>query len=318
VYPVYLLLGPEKVTKRERVGAILRQHGIADDPADPSRSQYFASDSAPDEIMSEIATYPFFGKAKAVIVHEAERLPRAGLEAYLSSPLETTVLMLLSEKGKGKFNASLERLCEKVGRVEVFWELFEDKLAPWAEAKARREYGLASPPGLGAFLIDICGRNMALIEQSLQILANRFANNKFTFDEAGHVLGEQRGSDIFECVSHCFGGQLVPALSRLRALFAEGESPIFVQTMLMRQAELLWRYLAGARSKEGLGVQVMAFREIERQSRSWSMPRLSRAIRMLCALDHSLKSEPSFVGALRLELAVLSLARLSAHGSRGA
>lgn len=287
---------------------ILKSHGIADDPANPARSQYFASDSPAEEIMSEITSYPFFGSAKAVIVHEAERLPRPALEAYLASPLETTVLILLSEKTKGKFSAPLERLCEKMGTIEIFWELFENQLGAWAENKARREYGLAMPSGLGALLTEICGRNMALVEQSLQILSNYFLDKSFTLEETSRVLGEQRGSDIFAFVAHCFHGQAVPAITMLRAILAEGESPIFVQAMLMRQAELLWRYHAGARTKESLGVQQMAFREIEQQSRSWSMPLLSRALSLIASLDRSFKSEPAYCGALRLELAVFSLA----------
>jgi DNA polymerase III delta subunit len=306
---VYLLLGPEKVTKRERVAAILKTHGIADDPANPARIQYFAGDTPADEIISEIASYPFFGGAKAVIVHEAERLPRPALEAYLMSSLDTTVLILLSEKTKGKFSAPLERLCEKAGAVEVFWELFENQLGAWAENKAGREYGLAAPHGLGALLAEICGRNMALVEQSLQILSNYFLDKSFTLEEAGRVLGEQRGSDIFAFIAHCFQGQAVPAVAMLRAILAEGESPIFVQSMLMRQAELLWRYHAGARTKEGLGVQQMAFREIEQQSRNWPAPLLSRALCLIASLDRSFKSEPAYCGLLRLELAVYALAR---------
>jgi DNA polymerase III subunit delta len=307
--PVYLLLGPEKVMKRERVTAILKQHGIADDPANPARSQYFASDSPAEEIMSEITSYPFFGGVKAVIVHEAERLPRPALESYLSSPLETTVLILMSDKTKGKFSAPLERFCDKVGTIEVFWELFENQLSSWAENKARREYGLAIPPGLGALLTEICGRNMALVEQSLQILSNYFLDKSFALEEVSRILGEQRGSDIFALVAHCFQGQTVPAITMLRSILSEGESPIFVQSMLMRQAELLWRYHAGARTKESLGVQPMAFREIEQQSRAWSVPLLSRALCLIASLDHSFKSEPAYCGTLRLELAVFTLAR---------
>jgi DNA polymerase III delta subunit len=307
--PIYLLLGPEKVQKRERVAAILQQHGIANDPANPARSQYFAGDSSVEEIMSEITTYPFFGGKKAVIIHEAEHLPRPALEAYFAAPLDTTVLLLLSEKSKGKFSVPLERLCEKFNGVEMFWELFENKLIPWADAQARRVYGLAPPPGLGALLADICG-SASLAEQSLQILANRFGHAPFTLDEAGAVLGTQRGSTVFECVEHCFGGKAALALLNLRALLAEGENPILVQAMLMRQAELLWRYQAGARTKESLKLQhAGAFREIENQSRFWSLPLLSRALRLISGLDHSLKSEPGYVSALRLELAILALAR---------
>ena len=308
--PIYLLLGPEMVQKRERVAAILRQHGIADDPANPARSQYFAGDNSVEEIMGEITTYPFFGDKKAVIVHEAERLPRSALEAYFQSPLDTTVLILLSEKAKGKFSAPLERLCAGFNEIEMFWELFEYKLVSWADVKARKEYGMAPPPGLGAFLAEISGCTMALAEQSLQLLANRFGQGPFTLEEAGHVLGAQRGSNVFECVEHCFGGKAVAALSDLRALLSEGESPILVQAMLMRQAELLWRYQTGARTKESLGLQrVSAFREVEHQSRFWSLPLLARALRLISGLDHSLKSEPGYVSALRLELAVLALAR---------
>jgi len=311
---VWLLLGPEKVTKRERVGEILAAHGIEDSQGNPARCMFFASDSKPDEIFAEMETYPFFGGKKAVIIQESEKLPRQDLERYLAAPLETTLLVLMSEKPKGKFSAPLERAVDKVGRSEVFWDLFEDRLGPWAENKAAREYNLGIPPGFGEFLVDSCGRNMALIEQTIQILANRFSGKGFTLEDAMAVAGEQKGADVFDCIAACFTGNQVVVQKQVHELLAEGESPVFIQIMLMRQAELLWNYVCGGkRTQAELGVQPMAFREIQRQARGWTPRALARVIRRLAWLDQRLKSEPASVASLRLELVMLAIAGLLAR-----
>jgi len=97
-------------------------------------------------------------------------------------------------------------------------------------------------------------------------------------------------------------------------LLAEGESPVFIQIMLMRQAELLWNYVCGGkRTQAELGVQPMAFREIQRQARGWTPRALARVIRRLAWLDQRLKSEPASVAGLRLELVMLAIARLLAR-----
>ena len=316
---VWLLLGPEKVTKRERVREILAAHEIADEQNNPARCMFFAGDARMDDIFSEMSTYPFFGGKKAVIVQEAEKLPRQQLEVYLAAPLESTLLVLMSEKPKGKFSAPLERACEKVGRIEVFWDLFEDRLAPWAEKKASHEYRLEFPSGFGEFLVDSCGRNMALIEQTIQILANRFSGKGFSLADAAWVVGEQKGADVFDCIGACFTGDVVRVQKQIRELLAEGESPVYIQIMLMRQAELLWRYVAGGqRTQAALGVQPMAFREVQRQAGGWRPVSLAGVIRRIAWLDLKLKSEPAHVAGLRLELVMLAIARtLAGRGQPG-
>jgi DNA polymerase III delta subunit len=307
---VWLLLGPEKVVKRERVREILQAHGVSDEKDNPARCMFFASDTRADEIFIEMGTYPFFGGKKAVIVQEAEKLPRPQLEAWLAAPLETTLLVLMSDKPKGKFSAPLERACDKVGTIEVFWDLFEERLGPWAEGKARKEYSLQVPAGFGEFLVDSCGRNMALIEQTIQILANCFGQNIFSLEDARRVVGEQKGADIFDCIGACFTGKTESVQRQVRELIAEGESPVYIQIMLMRQAELLWRYVAGGqRTQATLGVQPMAFREIQRQSAGWQPILLARILRRIAWLDRKLKSEPAHVAAIRLEMVMLAISR---------
>ena len=48
--------------------------------------------------------------------------------------------------------------------------------------------------------MDSRGRNMALIEQTIQILA-RFPGKGFTLEDAIVVTGEQKGADVFDCIA---------------------------------------------------------------------------------------------------------------------
>lgn len=293
--PVYLLLGEEPVQKRERVARILAENGIPPDDEE-ARCTFYAAESSEAEIVAECRTYPFFSSRKAVIVYETERLEGGQLKEYLADPSPSCLLVLLSDRGKGKFSRALEKRCSELGKVEMFWPMFADKLERWAETKARQEYRLQAPPGLGALLVDQCGRNNALVEKNLQILANAFGSQSFTIEQAAARIHEQKEVTIFNFLHLLFMRRLKDSLLGLRRLVEEGDALIHICTMMLRQVELLWKFLALRAAGMGtdakaLGLGKMAFQDLQRESSQWTLGSLAVVTRRLANLEYALKSE---------------------------
>lgn len=309
----FLFLGPDAVSKKEAVEKVLKSCGIAPAGDDPRRCLFFASESGADAIFNECATPAFFGDGKAVIVHEAELLPTDKIKDYLADPADSTVLLLLSEKNKGKFSQAVEKLFTEHGEVRMFWEMFEDRLEQWAEKKAT-QYGMTKVPGLGAQLVERCGRSAQLIEQAIQILANNFGDRPFTLQEAEGIVGTVRETTVFSFVDALFFRKAAPAIAAARELAGEGESPLLFLTMAQRQLELLWRHAAARRtgrplSAASLGLVETAFRSLSQMAGRWDIPALARAGAILGRLEFQLKSLGGEMQTTALERAIVAVCR---------
>ena len=311
----HLFLGPDAVTKKEAVNKLLQSAGIAITGDDPSRCLFFASESSAEEIFSECLTPSFFGGTKAVIVHEAESLPTDRVKEYFNSPSDDTLLIFLSDKNQGKFSRAVETLFKKHGEVRMFWEMFENQLESWATRKSS-EYGLASVPGLGSFLVERCGRSSRLVERGIQVLANLFEGQPFTLEQAGKAVDGGREITVFTFVDSLFYRKTREALQSGRQLMYEGDDPLYLLVMIMRQHELLWKYAAAVRdgrpvSPGTLGVVKTAYQNLSRMAPRWTLLQLAEAGRELFSLEMELKSSGRALRSAAFERTVLRICRMA-------
>jgi len=310
----YLFLGPDAVSKKEALRKALKVHGIQSEGDEPARCLFFASESPADEIFSECITPPFFGGNKAVIVYEAEALQPARVKRYFESPAEGTILFLLSDKNQADYSRTVAALFKKHGEVRMFWDLFENKLETWACQKAA-EYGLAALPGIGAFLVERCGRSNRLVERAIQMLANLFEGRAFTLEQAAEAVDAEKEVTVFSFVDAFFLRDSLNALRYGRLLIFEGYDPLFLLAMAYRQLELLWRYRAARRcgkplSPAILGIVNIAFQALGKMAELWSSAQLAGAGRELFSLECELKSLSRELQIAAFERAVLKICRL--------
>ncbi len=313
--PIYLLLGSELLQKKDEIKNILKLHGIDAGEHSAQKVMYFASETAIEEILTECLTLPFFAKNKAVIVQEAEKLSFPILKDYLSNYSEQTILILVSDQPSGKFSSPIEKIVKQVGELIMFWPMFEDKMEKWAERKAR-EYGIMIPVGLGAFLVDQCGRNTLLIEKNLQVLLNFFASGAFTLDDAARIMNEEKEVSVFLFIKELFLGNVQDSIKYFRRIVYEGESMLFILKMIHRQLELLWKYKSVInKGQQGpslmgvLGVGKLALKEIAVQSGKRTLVQIAMALSYLYEIEKSLKSDPAEVKLMVFENTILKISR---------
>ena len=299
----YLLLGEDRVTKQEKISALLKKHAVPEEG--PSRCVYFASEDSPEEIFNEAQTFPFFGATKAVIVHEAEKIPVPMMKGFFGSSAESTVLIFLSDKNVGKFSATVEKLFKQHGEVIMFWPMFENKLEQWVEKQAKTVYSMNPPRGLGKMLVEQCGRSTQLLESSLQTLSNYFGANEFSLHQAGSVAGEKKEITVFDLVDAVFSGRKAQALLNFRQLLFEGNEMLYMLIMLIRQLEQLWRGMeAGIAS---LKLAKIASAQLDRQQRKWDRGRLASVYVRLASLDRAVKTAPKAVSTAEFEHALIEI-----------
>ena len=313
--PIYLLLGSELLQKKDEIKNILKLHGIDAGEHSAQKVMYFASETAIEEILTECLTLPFFAKNKAVIVQEAEKLSFPILKDYLLNYSEQTILILVSDQPSGKFSSPIEKIVKQVGELIMFWPMFEDKMEKWAERKAR-EYGIMIPVGLGAFLVDQCGRNTLLIEKNLQVLLNFFASGAFTLDDAARIMNEEKEVSVFLFIKELFLGNVQDSIKYFRRIVYEGESMLFILKMIHRQLELLWKYKSVInKGQQGpslmgvLGVGKLALKEIAVQSGKRTLVQIAMALSYLYEIEKSLKSDPAEVKLMVFENTILKISR---------
>ena len=313
--PIYLLLGSELLQKKDEIKNILKLHGIDAGEHSAQKVMYFASETAIEEILTECLTLPFFAKNKAVIVQEAEKLSFPILKDYLLNYSEQTILILVSDQPSGKFSSPIEKIVKQVGELIMFWPMFEDKMEKWAERKAR-EYGIMIPVGLGAFLVDQCGRNTLLIEKNLQVLLNFFASGAFTLDDAARIMNEEKEVSVFLFIKELFLGNVQDSIEYFRRIVYEGESMLFILKMIHRQLELLWKYKSVInKGQQGpslmgvLGVGKLALKEIAVQSGKRTLVQIAMALSYLYEIEKSLKSDPAEVKLMVFENTILKISR---------
>ncbi|MCK4907905.1 MAG: hypothetical protein KAS64_10155, partial [Spirochaetes bacterium] len=197
----------------------------------------------------------------------------------------------------------------------MFWPMFEDKMEKWAERKAR-EYGIMIPVGLGAFLVDQCGRNTLLIEKNLQVLLNFFASGAFTLDDAARIMNEEKEVSVFLFIKELFLGNVQDSIKYFRRIVYEGESMLFILKMIHRQLELLWKYKSVInKGQQGpslmgvLGVGKLALKEIAVQSGKRTLVQIAMALSYLYEIEKSLKSDPAEVKLMVFENTILKISR---------
>lgn len=312
---IYLLLGPDQSQKKEYLDTVLQKHKIPAEPDAPERCVFFAGEGreTANRVFEECATYGFFGGSKAVIVHEAEKLPKDELKKYLAEPVDGTVLVLLSDLNQRKFSAPIEKRVAEIGEVKMFWQMFEDRLEQWVEQKAHKEYRLQVERGIGRFIVDQCGRNGELAERNLQLLANYFEERPFTLEEAARVVQEKKELTVFNLVDQLFNRDARNALNTLRRLVFEGEEVLQMRALLERQLKLLWKYLAsrGTLDARAMGLTKLPYRQLCAQARRWDLIRLAQAARIISAMDlHAKSGLKPRLRLLRFEQDVLQICRL--------
>lgn len=331
--PVVLLAGPETLLAEE-LAVSLRQAIVPEELQVFNFNRFRGGQDAPDLIFSTAATLPMFTERRLVVLQEASRLDRRGMEElnrYLTRPSPGTVLLLISEETGEKLPAALKKVPERY----TLWRLFPNEALAWSVERARL-LGKKLPESVAHDLLSLCGHDSgdgraALSDLSVELekLCLVAGNRPELNTEDLRVVGRHAEARVLYQVEAAVAArQLAPSLKALEAalLFPKENAHIRIVTMLAerfrkmlvakdrleagrpRPAVLAGMWFPGRDGGGEFLAGVSRFRRAE----------LAQALVELARLDRALKTGQAEPPDLHLELTLRRICGLATSAGHAA
>src|SRR5512135_2845386 len=184
------------------------------------------------------------------MLKEADRLRDfAPLASYLTDPTRSTVLVLTADNADRAKERTLTQAVSANGLAVHFYHPFENELPRWIKTLAG-ESGYTVEDEAAAYLVDVLGGNLALIEAELNKVFNFLGDRKkVRYEDVKESVGEfglPLVFDLIDAAAYKKPGEAVETLSRL---LQDGEQPL----MLLGVMAGHWRKLIAAKEKKDKG-----------------------------------------------------------------
>lgn len=237
----YLVVGEDEL-KRET--AVTRLKGRLDEgfAAFNLDERTASADLVPNDVLSSLNTMPMGDVFRLVIIHQAERLPKAVSEAiidYLKDPNPTSVLCLVAEKLAK--NTRLYKAVAKAGPKAVIdcTPMKRWKLPEYLQRHARAACGMAIDRDAADELVARVGENTTMLDRQLRSLADlcRDAGHITRHDVEEHVArtAEVKPWEFLDAVSARDAGRAL----RLYRLMLNPSQIALLTLMVGRLRELI-------------------------------------------------------------------------------
>ncbi|MDR2102040.1 MAG: DNA polymerase III subunit delta [Treponema sp.] len=217
----FLFLGPELGEKQDAINE-LRQSLT---PA-PEETSFYAGETAAADMVAALRNGSLFADTRLFFIKNAEVLKKKDevelLASYMEAPQEDTTLVLISESiGLDK---RLEKMVPRTGK-RIFWELFEEKKAPWVASFFERAGCRISEEGIEAILEMVENNTDALRRECSRLIL--FLGNKkvITMEDAEKWLAHSREESAFTLFSRIAEGNIEKSIESLRTLLGAKEAP---------------------------------------------------------------------------------------------
>ena len=306
---VTVVLSQEPLLLEDAI-ARLRAQALTELP-DFNRDEIDLAERGAGPLLEAAQTLPMMARVRYVHGRNLERLPaadQAALLDYVGRPAPSTVLVLSGTKldGRSKWATALRK-----GAQVVELEAPDARALPrWISERAR-QMGTAIHPRAAARLGDLTGAELGVLVRNLEQLA-LYAGPEQTIDvEAVEtVVARTQEASIFELTGAMGRREWAMATQRLRQLLIDGEAPLRILAMMVRQIRLL----LGAKEATGpasqwaqtLGVRPFVAERLAQEARRFTHKELLRALDEAQACDVALKSS-RLSAALVLERLMLHL-----------
>jgi DNA polymerase-3 subunit delta len=248
--PFYYFYGTERGLIDEALDRV-EEKAIAPPTRDFNLKIFNAKEDPEETILDSLQVFPVHSPRTLIVIHQADSISRKDptpYTEYFSNPNPLTCLVFVGEKVdlRTKFFQALE----KKGAVVAFYPLYEKELIRWIHSQAE-QLGYRLSPEAVSLLVERVGPDMKELKSELQKLALRPDGKRFRGEEDVLALtGDTRIENPFElplAVGHLNLGDM---LHLLRKNLQQGEAPLFLFSLIVRQLRLLRR--AQELSAEGI------------------------------------------------------------------
>lgn len=309
--PLYFLFGEEPYLLNQCVArfkfAVLNEGAV-----DFNYDLFYASDADVTRVMDAVETLPMMAAKRLVILKEAQELTDkewATLESLISSPVDSTVFVLLAQR-IDKRKKTIRLLMDKADCVE-FKKPYENEVPRWIKFIAGN-LGLTIADDAIHLLHKLVGNHLTEIEAELVKLGEYIgAPRKIEVSDVAAVVSRSKEESVFDFTKAVGSNDRVKALEHLVHLLDQGQSEVGIVTLLARHIRILLTIKKGLH--EGLsGAKLAHYAQVPPyflesyldQAREWNTRKLEQTLVVLSDTDKALKSSP-LSSAIWLENMVL-------------
>jgi DNA polymerase-3 subunit delta len=231
VQPVYVLAGEERFLKLQALERI-RQLVLGEGGDDFARSTYVGEATDLATVRDELATLPFLGGRRLVIIQDADGFIskyRDGLEDCFTKPSRTGVLVL--DVKTWKATTRLAKLLPEAGLITC--GVPERNAAAWVRGWlnkwAASQYGKKLEPSAVDLLLSLVGFELGVLDQELAKLAVFVgAGPQISAKDVDQLVGHSREENVWQMFDAIAKGEKAKALAMLHHLLDQGQDPIAV------------------------------------------------------------------------------------------
>jgi DNA polymerase-3 subunit delta len=274
-----------------------------------------------DSLIAACETLPFMGDMRVVAVQEQTGLTgRAEADERLCEYVQRVpahCLLLFLCHGASDGRKKLPKVFQKMNRLVNFSRMQEGELAGWIIA-GFAELGKSCDQQTARELIFAAGNDGTRLRGEIAKLAALAGpENRITRELVLRGASPTAEYSVFQLVDAVVAGQRPQALRQMRTLLVNGESPLGILYMLLRQYRLLQRVKIMKLEKvppqdyaANLGVSDWLVRNYLRQADALSARDVREGVRICLDMEYRVKSgQVSHVGCLETVLLQLFAAR---------
>jgi DNA polymerase-3 subunit delta len=199
-YPVYFFFGEEPYFI-DQLTNYIEENALDESVKEFNQSIVYGRDVSPKDIIDLSKRFPMMGNYQLVVVKEAQDVKEIeGLESYLSSPLNSTILVLNYKYKKIDKRKTFFLQMKKSKDVILFESkrLYDNKIPAWIE-KSVRLLGYTISPHASRMLSEYLGSDLGKINNELEKLAiNLEKGSLITEDEVELHIGISKDFNVFE------------------------------------------------------------------------------------------------------------------------
>nr|WP_051541406.1 DNA polymerase III subunit delta [Caldalkalibacillus mannanilyticus] len=266
IAPVYVFYGTQKFLMDEAVQEISKQI-LDEETIDFNYETFDLQEQFLDEAVEAAQTFPFLGEKRLIVATDALFLTGSKgnklehnletLEAYVDSPADFSVLVLMVQQEKLDERKKIVKLLKQKGQLCSCSPLQQNELVSWVSDTAKQQQ-VSIEETAGAMLVQYIGNHMQLLSKEIEKMAQYVGRgNRIDLTVVNELVSKNIEQDVFSLVDHVVHYRTAEAFDTLHELLKRNEEPIKILALLARQFRLIFK----ARNWIGVAIRSSKWRK---------------------------------------------------------
>ena len=185
-----------------------------------------ANEAQVSDVLDELRTLPFLASKRVVLIKDAEPFVRANADAlmcYLNDMSPSGVLILTVNSWDKRIR--LHKKFKTTGGLIEVGRMYSNQLPGYITSYAQQTHAIRLDGQTSRFLVELVGDDPGRLCREMDKLAVYVAPRKTVSpQDIESLIGHNRMFDAFGVIDAVSSGQMGPAISRIRNMFAADKS----------------------------------------------------------------------------------------------